>query len=136
MLRTIAGISLLFFLTGCQGQLSLTQRVDVTSFRLIGHTIFANPPNVACKDIHLDSGMLLGTPVILKGELVSIGEHYSHLIMADDTGRMLVVLTDMLNPEARLGEGDFSSLAVLGTVERGKKGLPYLRARSIRKINS
>ena len=136
MLRTLVIAISVLHLSSCNSQLSFTQRVDVTSFRLVGHTIFANPPKVACKDIHLDSGVLLGNPVILQGELVSIGEYYSHLILADDTGRMLVVLTDMPNPKVNLSNEDLEMISVLGTVERGKKGLPYIRARALRKINS
>jgi len=124
------GIILLFCLVGagCQG---VRQSVDHRSFRWFGGTIFSEPGQVTMKEIHLDSGNLLGHEVIVEGTVVKRGEYFTHLIISDETARMLVVLTNMDLSEELLKKHSPKMLRVLGTVERGKKGLPFVLARAL-----
>jgi len=120
--------------SACSGKLSVTQRIDVASFRFMGTTLFNNPTKVSLKELHLDSGSLIGRSVIIHGEVVSVGDFYSHLTLTDESARMLVVLTDIPDARDHLQNDDGLNLAILGSVERGKKGLPYVLARAIKPL--
>lgn len=56
--------------------------------------------------------------------------------MRDTAGRMLVVLTQVVDAEKTLAEPSPKRLKVLGTVERGKKGLPYILAKAVSTANT
>jgi hypothetical protein len=91
---------------------------------------------VTTKEIHFDSGRLLGREVILEGQVLSYGKFDTYLVLSDESGRMLVVLTHLVGADSEVEDTikrqqNKSVLRVLGSVERGKKGLPYLLARSV-----
>ena len=125
---------LLLPLAGCWGQGSVTTYLDKKSFEFTGATLFSEPGQITMKEIHFDSGNLLGREVIIEGNVVTTGKFFTHLVMVDDSGRMLVVLTKIENAEELLSQGKPEKLKVLGTIERGKKGLPYVLAKSLRSI--
>lgn len=123
-------------LTGCWGGRSLPEAVDDYSFNLTGGTVFSDPSQVTTKELHFDTGHLMGKEVILEGSIVSTGKYFTHLVMNDDSGRMLVVLTHLEKAEDLLKDKELDRVKVLGTVERGKKGLPYILARSLTPVTS
>lgn len=127
---------LFFLLSGCWGGHSLSESVDAFSFNLTGGTVFSDPSQVTTKELHFDTGHLLGKEVILEGKIVFTGKYFTHLVMNDDSGRMLVVLTHLDNAESLLKKKGTETIKVLGTVERGKKGLPYVLARSITAVDT
>ena len=119
-------------LLSCSKIAELPQSLDYMSFEKIGGTFFSDPEEVTLKEIHLDKGSLLGQEVILRGEIVSVGSYHTHLVLADTSARMLVVLTeidflDKFNEESLDGR----TVKVLGKIDYGKKGLPYILAKSI-----
>ena len=99
-------------------------------FHYTGGTLFSDPVMVSSKDVHLDSGHLIGRSVVFKGEVLKTGEYQSHLVLNDDFGKIIIVLTgidDSRLETLRPGQ----KLRVLGVVERRSKGYPYINADSI-----
>ena len=129
---TLAGITLLLAtLTGCWKPAELPSIVDRLSFRYVGGTLFTNPDLLTMKEIHLDNGTLTGREIIVEGKVAVLGEHGTYLVLADDTARMLVLLTDLDSMGPLIQNEKPKILRVLGVVENGKKGLPQLRAHSV-----
>lgn len=125
-------------LLACEKVDEIKRSIDYQSFEKLGGTFFSQPGQVTTKELHFDSGRLLGREVVLEGEVVSYGRYDTHLVLGDDSGRMLVVLTDIDDAEGILegatgdvGNSKDTRLRILGSVVRGKKGLPYLLARSV-----
>jgi hypothetical protein len=128
MLRLLALTVLLSLLPACK---SARDGMDQRAFRWFGSTVFSNPTQVKMKEIHLDSGTLLGSEIVIEGAVVKLGEFSTHLIISDETARMLVVLTELVNSPELSAKKSPQLLRVLGTVERGKKGLPFVMAKSL-----
>lgn len=127
---------LVLFLTACQGEKSVMQIMDDTAFSWTGGTVFSDPGQLTMKELHFDDGKMLGREVIVEGEIISTGKYYTYLVLNDDSGRMLVVLTHLEEAEEFLKTDNPKIIKVLGTVERGKKGLPYILARSINSVKA
>lgn len=128
---------LLIFVTvsllgGCANDESIKGFIDRQTFGKFGITVFASPTVVSMKEVHLDSGSLSGRQVVVEGTIVETGPHGTFIVVADDSARMMVVLTQMPTPvwftEAHLKR----QLRVLGTFESGRRGLPLIYARAIR----
>jgi hypothetical protein len=86
---------------------------------------------VTIKQLHFDTGELFGKDVILEGDVRERGEAGTHLVLTDSEGQMLVVLTQIDDSHRVVDQRDVQSLRVLGRLERGKKGLPYVLAKAI-----
>lgn len=80
--------------------------------------------------MHLDSGALLGQEVIVEGVVVNVGKYTTHLVLSDESARMLVVLTNVIDAEGVVAS-ERKNLRILGTVERGKMGLPFIMAEAV-----
>ena len=63
--------------------------------------------------------------------IVNIGKYMTHLIISDEEARMLIVLTDLTAAKNTIKRETPQLLRVLGMVERGKKGLPYVLAKAL-----
>ena len=121
-------------LTGCANDESIKGFFDRQIFGKFGITVFASPTVISMKEVHLDSGALAGRQVVVEGTIVELGEHGTFMVVADDSARMMVVLTQMPTPvwfsEVHLKK----QIRVLGTFESGRRGLPLIYARAIRWI--
>lgn len=106
--------------------------VDELSFSWFGGTLFGDPLQVTTKQLHFDTGELFGRDVILEGEIVERGEASTHFLMRDNEGRVLVVLTSNDFGYRLLEKSSIRQIRVLGRLERGKKGLPYLMGKVLR----
>jgi len=116
---------------------SLTpSNLDKTAFEYLGGTLFSTPAEIPLKGVHLDNGSLLGQEVIIKGSIAKIGDFGTHLIISDHNARMLISLTDLTNAHLLLNRKKPKVLKVLGTVERGKRGLPFIQARALNTVES
>ena len=131
-MRLNLGILIALLCSSCSGG-GITGFVDELSFGKWGTTVFTDPQQVSLKEIHLDTGNLLGRMIVVEGNLIEIGKHHTHMVVSDTTARMLVVLTQMRSAEKKLGANPPKVLRILGVVERGKKGLPYISAIAINK---
>jgi hypothetical protein len=118
--------------TSCNGKSSLSETVDAFLFKLYGGTVFEKPPKVGLKEIHLDDGRLQGKRIVVEGNVETIGDFDSYVIIEDNSARMLVLLNKIIDADKSLSklknnEQEYG-LRVLGTVFKGKKGLPYIAA--------
>lgn len=126
-------VMVLFLLTGCQKELEgLMQTVEGLTYKATGVTILSNPASVSIKELRL-SGNKLASEVVIEGKVEERSDNSTYFVISDETARMLVVTTD-LTP--RMSEVVFkgvegSSVKVIGRVEIGKKGLPFLKASAI-----
>jgi hypothetical protein len=127
-------ISMLAFsaiLTGCTNGI---RWLDASSFGSFGTTVVTDPQQVSLKEVHLDAGQLVGQTIVIEGSVVTIGKYQTHLVLADSTARMLVVLTKVHDTTEEFEKRPPKALRILGTVERGKKGLPYVSAIAVNEI--
>ena len=118
----------IFLLTACSE--SSVSSVDDLVFQLTGGTLFSDPITVNSKDIHLDSGHLIGQGVVYKGEIVNLGGYQTHFVLGDSLGRMIIVLTNINDEKIKKLEVG-QKLKVLGVVERKSKGYPYINASAL-----
>ncbi len=123
---TIAAI-----LTGCTNGI---RWLDASSFGSFGTTVVSDPQQVSLKEVHLDAGQLVGQTIVIEGSVVNVGKYQTHLVLADSTARMLVVLTKVHDATGDFEKRPPKALRILGTVERGKKGLPYVSAIAVSEI--
>ena len=124
MFRTSCIFLLLPTLFSCSRIDRMKTGLDYMSFRISGGTLFTEPTLVTTKEIHFDTGNLLGREVILEGKIASLGKYDTHLVVSDESGRMLVVLTHIDEASSLLQNKSSEHLRVLGTVERGKRVYP------------
>lgn len=135
MLKPLAAtIGLSFFLSSCGKMSRWEDSFDSFSFTMSGGTLFSDPFKVTTKQLHFDTGELFGKDIILEGDVQYIGDASTHLLLSDPDGRMLIVTTAMTDSYKQFEAEDIRHIKVLGTLERGKKGLPYLMAKAIRAI--
>ena len=134
MKRLITFSLLSLFLFGCVDRAAeFSERIDSMSFSCLGRTFFAEATKVPIKEVHLENSMLVGRSVVIEGTLVEVGKFYTFAVIADDSARMLVVLTDIDTTELLKQSGN-NKFSVLGDVGSGKHGLPYIQARALRRI--
>jgi hypothetical protein len=100
----------------------------------MGSTIFSSPERLTLKEIHLDNGTLVGRQVIVEGVVEDVSPVGTFLVVSDHSARLLVVLTDVGHILSVLPKKS-ESLQVLGSIESGKKGLPFVRALALRRSN-
>lgn len=130
-MRTLLLCFLLFFSGGCEKSGKISSWIDSLVFSAMGGTVFTRLNLVTMKEIHLDKGALVGQDVMIEGQVIDTGRYDTYMVMSDATARMLVVLTDV-DDAARVrmkavGAGK-RPVRVIGTVEYGKKGLPFIQA--------
>lgn len=127
--RILACLSFGLCLSGCYD--GTAKWIDRIGFELVGGTLVESPSLVTLKQIHFDVGSILGQSVVVSGSLVRMGEFGTHLLLEDDSARLLVVMTDLDPRSSWVRTRPGQRVRILGTVERGKKGLPYLQARAV-----
>lgn len=115
----------------CQSAQTLSDGLDTWSFTKTGGTVFTSPFQVTTKQLHFDTGELLGKDVVLEGDVDYFGSSFTHLVVGDKEGKMLVVTTDLGDMYKDFDGTKTAHVRILGRLERGKKGLPYLLARAV-----
>lgn len=133
-LSTLLMFGLFSSLSSCNSGHPWLKEVDYFSFNLIGSTVFTNPDELTTKELHFDTGRLLGKEVIIQGSVITWGEFGTHLVVKDEYGRLLVVTTSLKESKSFGSDIKPGRLKILGTVERGKKGLPFIFAKSIKSV--
>ena len=129
MLLRLLLISLM--LQACERSPQSLEWLDEWAFSKFGRTLIARPALVTSKELHFDEGSLTGLLVSFRGTLSELGKFDSYMVLNDEGGRILVVLTHVELDEKLGGLAKGASVQVLGIAERGKKGLPFIRATSI-----
>jgi hypothetical protein len=123
-------------LGGCVKQEVVVAAVDRLLFQKVGVTVFGNPGLLTMKEIHLDGVGLRGKEVVIEGKVVEVSEHFTYMVITDDQARMLVVLTGIASAGPTLRQSTPRSVRVLGVIESGQKGLPYVMARSLNVVQN
>lgn len=110
-----------------------SQRSDVDAylFSKFGGTAFASPQPVTAKELHLDSGALIGKPVVIQGKVNAVGKFATHMVIADETAPILIVVTELIGFDKFIENAANTNIRIFGTLERGKKGLPFIMARGV-----
>ncbi|MBC7533622.1 MAG: hypothetical protein H7318_18805 [Oligoflexus sp.] len=130
-MKPIIAIFSLFILSSCHSVQSLGTGLDTWSFAQTGGTIFGSPFQVTTKQLHFDTGELFGKDIVLEGNVEYFGVAFTHLLLADKEGKVLVVTTELPESYKEFGKDHNPRIRILGRLERGKKGLPYLLARAV-----
>jgi uncharacterized protein YdeI (BOF family) len=126
-------VSMLLGLTACKGENDIIHWIDKAYFYRTGKLLLANSVELTTKEIHLDNGGLNGKNILLKGDIVQLGEYDTYFVLVDESGRMLVLTTKV--PEDELTVAVKQKVKVWGVLERGKKGLPFLMAEGVKVVN-
>jgi hypothetical protein len=132
MVRFLSCIGLLFCLSGCFGGGNLCRDFDSWIFAKYGKTIFASPEELTLRGVHLGTGEVTASDVVMEGRITDLSEHGTYFVLFDDAGRLLVVLSEIGTDVPISAFEQSGSVRVLGSIESGKKGLPLLRARAVR----
>ncbi len=119
------------FIPACQDVTGFKTRVDIMVFDSFGKTLFSRPEVLTTRDFHFDNGGYFGREVLIEGQVKEWGQYDTHLVVEDEFGRLLVVTTEIGKGEISVGDSESKAVRILGVVERGKKGLPFLLAKSI-----
>jgi hypothetical protein len=112
--------------------------LDRKSFEYIGGTVWMTPQQLTFKEIHLDvDGVIQGDrQVIIEGQVIEVGKHHTYIVLVDSEARLLVSTVGLLDVD--LGYTAYlkdQKLRILGVVQNGKKGLPYVRAVAVRPMS-
>jgi hypothetical protein len=131
MKRMLILIASIVFIEGCGEKFNPTVFFDKVIFTQIADTIFEKPKIVGFKEIHLSNDFFTDKLVQVKGNVVEKGDLGTFIILGEGDDRLIVATTDLVREfRQRIYIGH--SISVLGTVETGKKGMPFLRAQSIK----
>lgn len=136
-MRSCAALSGLFAFalalssSGCMKLEEAEAMVDRRLFKQVGGTLFSTPDLFSMKEIHLDASRTKGKELILEGAVAESSEHGTYLVLKDDAARLLVVLTDIAGTTTTLAKIGAQKVKVWGTLETGKKGLPFLKAKAL-----
>ena len=116
---------------GCAGGSEFGREIDSKVFGRSGGTLFEKPEEVSLREVHLSLDKLSHSTVIIQGTVSDVSPHGTYLVLGDESGRLLVMLTSLVLDKGYSQELKHRHLRVLGSIESGKKGLPLLRARAI-----
>ncbi len=130
-MRLLILISLVF-LVSCRGEESISSCVDRLVFESMGGTVISDPDQLTMKEIHLDNGALVGREIVVEGAVVEIGKFDTFLVLSDETARMLIVMTELSSRSEHFADNPPRIVRVLGTVENGKRGLPFIMAKALK----
>jgi hypothetical protein len=126
--RSLVLISCLSF--GCQSSKwrTLGQIIDTELFERIGGTLLLDSAQISLRAIHLEQGSIEGRLIVTDGIIRDRGKSDTHLIIDDETTRLLVVTTKIDNDSMERLAAVGQWVRILGTVDRGRKGMPVMTA--------
>jgi hypothetical protein len=119
-------------LASCSFVERVEESMDHGFFGIFGSTLISRVDLLTIKEIHFDTGVLYGRKIIVEGVIREVGNYGTFLIVEDSHGKILIALTQMSRSASELrGFEVGQAVRVLGTVENGKKGFPYLKANKL-----
>lgn len=122
-----------FALLGCDSIRNSVDNVDQWSFKRVGGTVFQAPSLLSLKEIHLAGSQLADKVVVVEGQIFKFNELGTYLILKDQDAKLLVVLTDLVGTrQSLLNAPKPVNVKVLGTIQRGSEGLPFVKAQSLK----
>src|SRR5438128_2601885 len=99
MIQTLSKLVTIVILGTCTSCTQLTNSIDECNFSWFGGTVFSNPNQMLMKDIHLDTGHLANQEVVVEGTVVNVGNYTTYLVLTDESARMLIVLTNLVDAD-------------------------------------
>ncbi len=126
---------LLFAVTGCRNDSnSIVNSLDSLIYKSFGFSLANNASSLSIKELRL-SGNIVEAEVEIEGQVQEISPNNTYFVISDQTARLLVVTTELLPAvrDAVFQSGKGLNVKVIGKVEIGKKGLPFLKASAITK---
>ncbi len=124
---------LLLMNSGCKDDSNgIFNSLNSMIFKSFGFSLGNNALNLSIKELRL-SGNITESEVEIEGQVEEVSSNNTYFVISDQTARLLVVTTDLL-PKVRdvvFEKGKGSSVKVIGKVEIGKKGLPFLKASAV-----
>jgi hypothetical protein len=128
------GLSLFLF-SGCKAESnSVFSSLNSLIYKSFGISIGNDASSLSIKELRL-SGNIIESEVEIEGQVEEVSANNTYFVISDQTARLLVVTTEVL-PTVRdvvFQNGKGSNVKVIGKVEIGKKGLPFLKASAITK---
>ena len=125
--------TLLFMISGCKvDSNSIFNSLNSMIFKSFGFSIGNNASSLSIKELRL-SGNIIESEVEVEGQVEEVSSNKTYFVISDQSARLLVVTTDLL-PKVRdvvFQKGKGSKVKVIGKVEIGKKGLPFLKASAV-----
>ena len=124
---------LFLMISGCRDDSNgIFNSLNSMIFKSFGFSLGNNALNLSIKELRL-SGNITESEVEIEGQVEEVSSNNTYFVISDQTARLLVVTTDLL-PKVRdviFEKGKGSSVKVIGKVEIGKKGLPFLKASAV-----
>ena len=133
-MRNAFRLGILFLMiSGCRDDSNgIFNSLNSMIFKSFGFSLGNNALNLSIKELRL-SGNITESEVEIEGQVEEVSSNNTYFVISDQTARLLVVTTDLL-PKVRdviFEKGKGSSVKVIGKVEIGKKGLPFLKASAV-----
>ncbi len=123
-------LAVLLGIFSCKGGENIGLSLDETLYSVFGHTLFIKPELVSFKEVHLGMDHVEKKFVMISGRVLEIGSHQTYLVLGDHEDRLIVATTSVIGSnDKKMAIG--SHIGVVGMVESGKKGMPFLRAHAI-----
>jgi len=119
--------------SGCKDDANgVLNSINSLAFKIFGISLGNNATSISIKELRL-SGNIVESEVEIVGHVEELSANSTYFVISDQTAQLLVVTTDLL-PRVRdvvFKNGKGSTVKVMGKVEIGKKGLPFLKASAV-----
>ncbi|MBP9708558.1 MAG: hypothetical protein KBD78_13020 [Oligoflexales bacterium] len=128
-MKFFVGFYLFLFFSACKQIPSIKEDLSNRFFQSNGRPLFKSAEKVPIKQVHLDLALIQGREIVVEGTIDRVSEFRSYLVLADDSGKLIVNLVNIyhLPEEILLGQ----KVRVKGTIAYGKKGTPLLEAAAL-----
>ena len=131
-MNRIAALFTLILFSSCGVKWAPMARIfDSYIFEHLGGTLLSKPPEVSLKIIHLEPAKIEGRLVITEGMVLDRGKYDTSIILFDDNTRLFLDTTKIMAEEMSRYAVLQKRIRVLGTVDRGRKGLPIMTVLSM-----
>lgn len=121
----------LLIMQGCGLGSKFTESVDQLAFKIFSDTIFEKPKIVGFREVHLSQDFFSGRLVKVSGVVIDKGDLGTYITLGEKDDRLIIAITDLV-PTYWQGIAVGQAVSALGIVEVGKKGMPFLRAHSLK----
>ena len=119
-----------FLCSSCSPFSSLSD-FERSLFRKTRQIMFSSAQKTALTQVHLENTALIDRSVLVRGEVIEVGDFYTYLVLSDGKARLLAVLSDIATSSLFNDKLLGKKLVVWGMVKSGSKNLPYIRAMEI-----
>lgn len=117
-------------LVSCRRSEKIGLKFDEVFFEFFGETLFIKPELVSFKEVHLGLEQVDKKFVKVTGQVIDLGNHETYIVIGNKEDRLIVATTaSYRSSDQKLNVG--SNVGVVGVIEAGKKGMPFLRAYAI-----